>query len=856
MEVKSTCIVTMVLPPIERTPLIVLRFTKKASVRLIDLVIERFHQGGLVVISSPTPSSIIQDGSNERLLLYITTSQAAAEAQAERIHLMKLTNDTNTIEYFTVKSRMRFCHVQNNNNNSSNQQVSTAWFSPTMQEWKKWWKQQQQSSHKFRNNQHPNYINNNKDQFGLFTANEWMLLVFRILDEIAVLPDGINQSTELSQILDEQYRADLFTHNETSTNYQNNGHPRRGSAINNSNQQQQQTGTSDLRASFIRRHSISSASMSSRSKIREHGEQSSVCLWHILQTYDIVDNVIPVHIPELRQHILDELFRWPFSINPISDQLVTEIQEYYGWEISFYFAWMGFVTRWSLFPGILGVGIFLLRWYRKDNVETDEYTPFYGLITFIWSILFLKFWERNEHRLAYKWGTYSLSSYEKQKYFAVRPEFYGFLRVSPVTGLVETYYPPIRRRIKYLVSAIVTIIMLTIAFIVMCLSLNLQGYINPKTDRTRWNDNNPHPFHVRVLAQLAEEGQLFDAKSMWRCYIPVVLHVTCIFMLNYIYRHVALVLTKWENHETQADFRNSLILKRFLFEAFDCYVALFYLAFYERDVDRLQLELIAVFQIDTLRRMFLECLIPMFIQRFMHQLHAVTAPPQNLPTKQQAESGQKIMKPATAFSEKSTTIMTPTTESILLDLENDEYEQFDDYMEIVIQLGYVTLFASAYPLASIISIVANWIEIRSDCTKLAKVCRRPRPYRSSGLGVWNDLISIVLWTSALTNCLIAGFTSGQLHYFLPEFYDIHHDVATNDIRTTIDKENGWLVVFLIFGLERLLLIAGLLIHTIVPSVPEDVADELERRQYVRFLEQLDVGESRMAGKSVEDKKTD
>jgi hypothetical protein len=306
---------------------------------------------------------------------------------------------------------------------------------------------------------------------------------------------------------------------------------------------------------------------------------------------------------------------------------------------------------------------------------------------------------------------------------------------------------------------------------------------------------------------LAEEGQLFDAASQWRCYLPVGLHVVCISTLNYIYRLIAEKLTAWENHETTVNHRNSLVLKRFLFEAFDCWVALFYLAFYERDIERLRSELIAVFQIDTVRRLLLECILPMLLQR---RWPARTGPRKGSGTKDDDAAKD---------------------DDTAHDADKDEYDQFDDYMEIIIQLGYVTLFASAYPLASLISMVANWVEIRADCFKLAVLCQRPRVYRSSGMGMWKTLMACVVWMSALTNCLLFGFTSDQMMHYVPDFY-----VRDTAGFTLLTHEKGWIVVFCIFGLERLLVLSGLLIYAIVPGVPEDVMDELERRQYIRSQE--------------------
>jgi len=148
-------------------------------------------------------------------------------------------------------------------------------------------------------------------------------------------------------------------------------------------------------------------------------------------------------------------------------------------------------------------------------------------------------------------------------------------------------------------------------------------------------------------------------------------------------------------------------------------------------------------------------------------------------------------------------------------------------MEIVIQYGYVTLFASAYPLASLIAIVANLIEIRADCFKLTFLCRRPKSTRSNGLGMWKTLLLGITWLSALTNCLIFGFTSGQMREYLPGFY--HYD-DSGHLRLIPGK--GWIVVFIIFGMERILVYTGLLIRAVVPEIPEIIMEELERTQFV------------------------
>jgi anoctamin-10 len=410
-----------------------------------------------------------------------------------------------------------------------------------------------------------------RDSIGLFSSNDRSLLVSHIIEKAAVLPTGKKSST-LSQELD--FLATPYMERNV-TRFVKIHNKMRDLAL-------------DLAGVNRARH----------------------ILCNILQEDGYIDIISPVHTTH---GIKDDIWKdiSSFRIMPP----IETIREYYGEEVAFYFAWMGILTKWLCFPALFGLLATVYRWYRKDSIMSDEYTPFYGLMTFLWSVLFLKWWRRHEARLCYKWGVL-VGEYEKRKYFDVRPEFYGSFRSSPVTGELELFYPEYKRLLKFMGSAIVTIAMLFIAFWTMILSLNLQGYINPKNHPERWHEGNIHPFHWPQISQLAEPGALFDMHSPWRSLIPVALHVTTISTFNAVYRVIATRLTEWENHPTELAFSNSLILKRFLFEAFDCYVGLFYLAFYERDIEKLGQELVSIFNMDTLRRVTVECIVPLLMQRY------------------------------------------------------------------------------------------------------------------------------------------------------------------------------------------------------------------------------------------------
>ena len=558
-----------VLPPVESTPVILLRFTSKADDELIALVEDRLVEGGLKVVAREVD---VQTNAEDNIgasppeaavpttttVLGLTTAHEALQTEAQSIRLIRRRVDTGVMEALNPNRMDLYCE----------QDIP------------------------------------NRDEYGLFNSNDWSLLTWRILEDVTVLPLGAPTS-KLSQKFDSlkvSYRRPLaysYSFTRTQTN------PMGASAATSSKTKSLKRLKTDLYGDAMDSNSSGSDGKTNVTEERYPTQG----LAYVLERAGLVDVVSSIHQPELRDAVYRKT-RSIFSLSPPAD----DIRQYYGEEIAFYFAWMGFLYKWLLFPGVMGVGAYCYRWYREDDIMHDEYTPFYGLITFLWAVTFVKYWKREESRLSYDWGTL-MGEHEKQAFFATRPEFYGRLRVSPVTGQLEVFYPAFRRRVKYVVSALVTLFMLTVAFTAMICSLNLQGYINPKNDPSRWHSGNTHPFHFPRLAKLAEPGQLFDATSTWRSLIPVVMHVATIFSLNNIYRIVATGLTKWENHQTELSFENSLILKRFLFEAFDCYIALFYLAFYERNIDKLRVELVSVFNIDTVRRLGLECILPYVLQK-------------------------------------------------------------------------------------------------------------------------------------------------------------------------------------------------------------------------------------------------
>ena len=89
------------------------------------------------------------------------------------------------------------------------------------------------------------------------------------------------------------------------------------------------------------------------------------------------------------------------------------------------------------------------------------------------------------------------------------------------------------------------------------------------------------------------------------------------------------------------------------------------------------------------------------------------------------------------------------------------------YTTLVIQIGYILLFAPAFPLAALVCLLSNLVRIRADAYLLLYNTQRP-PYRCSHtIGSFMGALRTLAVLAVATHVGLLVFTSTQLHEVLP-----------------------------------------------------------------------------------------
>lgn len=146
-------------------------------------------------------------------------------------------------------------------------------------------------------------------------------------------------------------------------------------------------------------------------------------------------------------------------------------------------------------------------------------------------------------------------------------------------------------------------------------------------------------------------------------------------------------------------------------------------------------------------------------------------------------------------------------------LNKDQDDILLDYMELVVQFGYVMFFSSVFPLAGALSMICNYFEMSQAINNL-KYKKKFKAEVSVGIGNFTGCLGMISTFSIMINAFLLCFTSSVFKKLF----------TGNDV--------GWDVAFFltfIFLVEHLIMIIKTLIEFSIPAVPEFIkTGELER----------------------------
>nr|XP_040029526.1 anoctamin-4 isoform X6 [Gasterosteus aculeatus aculeatus] len=239
----------------------------------------------------------------------------------------------------------------------------------------------------------------------------------------------------------------------------------------------------------------------------------------------------------------------------------------------------------------------------------------------------------------------------------------------------------------------------------------------------------------------------------------VCINFCMIMLLNVLYEKVALLLTNLEQPRTESEWENSFTLKMFLFQFVNLNSSTFYIAFflgrftgrpgaYLRLINRWKLEEChpSGCLIDLCMQMGIIMVLKQTWNNFMELGYPLI---QNWWTRRRLrrEHGQKA-KASFPQWERDYNLQ-----------PMNAYGLFDEYLEMILQFGFTTIFVAAFPLAPLLALLNNVIEIRLDAYKFVTQWRRPLPSQAKDIGIWYGILEGIGILSVITNAFVIAVTS-------------------------------------------------------------------------------------------------
>ncbi|XP_056453838.1 anoctamin-3 [Gadus chalcogrammus] len=499
---------------------------------------------------------------------------------------------------------------------------------------------------------------------------------------------------------------------------------------------------------------------------------------------------IKTHGAQNHRHLLYERWaRWGiwYKYQPLD-----LIRRYFGEKIGLYFAWLGWYTGMLIPAALVGLFVFLYGLFTMDSSQVSKEicdanttimcpmceecepwtlsdscvyakvthlfdnggTVFFAIFMAIWATVFLEFWKRRRAELTYDWDLIDWEEEEDE----LRPQFeakYSRVeRVNPISGKPEPFQPLTDKLSRLMVS---------VSGIFFMISLVLTAV-----------------FAVVVFRLIAmEKFASFDwefVKKNWQFATSgtgVCINFVIIMSLNVVYEKVAYLLTNLEHPRTESEWENSFALKMFLFQFVNLNSSTFYIAFflgrfagrpgkYNKLFNRWRLE--ECHPSGCLIDLCLQMGVIMFFKQIWNNFMEL-----GYPLLQNWWSRRKMKQGGGGGPNAETTATLPQWDKDWNLQPMNAHGLVDEYLEMVLQFGFTTIFVAAFPLAPLLALLNNIIEIRLDAYKFVTQWRRPMPARATDIGIWHGILEGIGVLAVITNAFVIAITSDYIPRFVYAF---------------------------------------------------------------------------------------
>ncbi|KAM5247646.1 anoctamin-1 isoform 2-T2 [Ctenodactylus gundi] len=491
-------------------------------------------------------------------------------------------------------------------------------------------------------------------------------------------------------------------------------------------------------------------------------------------------------------------------------QPIDLVRKYFGEKIGLYFAWLGAYTQMLIPASIVGVIVFLYGCATMDeNIPSMEMcdqkhnitmcplcdktcsywkmssacatarashlfdnpaTVFFSVFMALWAATFMEHWKRKQMRLNYRWDLTGFEeeedhpraeyearvlekslrkeskNKEKRRHVPEESTNKWKQRVkSAMAGVKLTDKVKLTWRDRfpaYFTNLVSIVFMIAVTFAIV---LGVIIYRISTAAALAMNSSPSVRSNIRVTVTAT----------------AVMINLVVIILLDEVYGCIARWLTKIEVPKTEKSFEERLIFKAFLLKFVNSYTPIFYVAFFKGRFVGRPGDYVYIFRSFRME----ECAPGGCLMELCIQLSIIMLGKQ-LIQNNLFEIGipkmKKLLRRLRRRRQSPGDPEEPGKRKQRYEVDHN-LEPFagltPEYMEMIIQFGFVTLFVASFPLAPLFALLNNIIEIRLDAKKFVTELRRPVAVRAKDIGIWYNILRGVGKLAVIINAFVISFTS-------------------------------------------------------------------------------------------------